>query len=150
MLLGLGPIAWGSRLQKCPAQSVQEAEYMAMNDPLKILQWLRWLLSVLYVGKGLDTLRYSSAVLGDNTAAHLLAENPVASSRSNIAIKYHYVRHLRLCKVIHLGRVDSASNCADQLSKPVKVDVHKRLTPQMLGHEGFVNSGVRALKLPYV
>ena len=51
MFLGLAPIAWGSKLQKSPAQSVQEAEYMAMNDPLKILQWLRWLFSELRVGK---------------------------------------------------------------------------------------------------
>ena len=82
MFLGSAPVAWGSKLQKSPAQSVQEAEYMAMNVPLKLLQWLRWLLSELRVGKVLETLKYSSAVLTDNTAAHALAENSVASSRS--------------------------------------------------------------------
>ena len=45
IFLGSSPIAWGSKVQKSPAQSVQEAEYIAMNDPLKIVQWLRWLLS---------------------------------------------------------------------------------------------------------
>ena len=149
MFLGSAPIAWGSKLQKSPAQSVQEAEYMAMNDPLKILQWLRWLLSELRVGKVLDTLKYSSAVLGDNTAAHALAENPVASSRSkHIAIKYHYVRHLRSCKVIHLCHVDSASNCSDLMSKPVVIDINTKLAPQVLGHVSFVKCGDRELKLP--
>ena len=148
IFLGLGPIAWGSKVQKSPAQSVQEAEYMAMNDPLKIVQWLRWLLSETRVGRVIETLKYSSAVLGDNTAAHALAENPVASSKSkHIALKYHYVRHLRVCKVIHLGHVDSKSNCSDPLSKPVTIDVNKTLTPQMLGHEPFVVSGVRELKV---
>ena len=149
MFLGSAPIAWGSKVQKSPAQSVQEAEYMAMNDPLKILQWLRWLLSELRVGKVLETLKYSSAVLGDNTAAHALAENPVASSRSkHIAIKYHYVRHLRSCKVIHLVHVDSKSNVSDPMSKPVSIEVNDYLTNQMLGHELFVDSGARELKLP--
>ena len=149
MFLGLAPVAWGSRLQKSPAQSVQEAEYMAMNDPLKILQWLRWLLSELCVSRVVETLKYSSAVLGDNTAAHALAENPVASSRSkHIAIKYHYVRHLRLCKVIHLGHVDTKSNASDPMSKPVTIEVHNCLTQQMLGHVPFVKCGDRELKLP--
>ena len=141
IFLGLGPIAWGSEVQKSPAQSVQEAEYMAMNDPLKIMQWIRWLLSQTRVKKVLDTLCYSSAVFGDNTAAHALAENPVASSRSkHIAIKYHYVRHLRLCKVIHLGHIDSKSNVADLMSKPVKIEVNATLTPQTLGHVPFAES----------
>ena len=149
MFLGFAPIAWGSKIQKSPAQSVQEAEYMAMNDPLKILQWLRWLLSELCVGKIVETLKYSSAVLGDNTAAHALAENPVASSRSkHIAIKYHYVRHLRSCKVIHLGHVDTKSNASDPMSKPVTIEVHTCLTPQMLGHEPFVTCNDRELKIP--
>ena len=148
MFLGAAPIAWGSKLQKSPAQSVQEAEYMAMNDPLKILQWLRWLLSETCVSHVIDTLRYSSAVYGDNTAAHALAENPVASSRSkHIAIKYHFVRHLRQCKVIHLGHVDSKSNVSDPMSKPVVIEINTHLTPQMLGHAPFVESGVRELKL---
>ena len=96
----------------------------------------------------LETLKDSSAVLGDNTASHALAENPVASSRSkHIALKYHYVRYLRLCKVIHLGHVDSKSDCSDPLSKPVTIEVHRTLTPQMLGHEEFIASGVRELKL---
>ena len=149
MFLGSAPITWGSKVQKSPAQSVQEAEYMAMNDPLKILQWLRWLLSELRVSKILETLKYSSAVFGDNTAAHALAENPVASSRSkHIAIKYHYVRHLRQCKVIHLEHVDSKSNTSDPMSKPVTIEVHTYLTPQMLGHEPCVQSEARELKLP--
>ena len=97
----------------------------------------------------METLKYSSSVLGDNTAAHSLAENPVASSRSkHIAIKYHYVRHLRMCKVIHLGHVDTKSNVSDPMSKPVTIEVHTYLTPLMLGHESFVISGDRELKLP--
>ena len=97
----------------------------------------------------METLKYSSAVYGDNTAAHALAENPVASSRSkHISIKYHYVRYLRSCKVIHLGHVDFASNCSDLMSKPVVIDINTKLTPQVLGHEAFVTSGDRELKLP--
>ena len=73
----------------------------------------------------------------------------MASSRSkNIAIKYHYVRHLRMCKVIHLGHVDTTSNTSDPMSKPVTIEVHTHLTPQMLGHEPFAVSGDRELKLP--
>ena len=149
MYLGSGPIAWASKLQKSPAQSVQEAEYMAMLDPLRLLQWVRWLLSETGVEEILSTLRYSSAVLGDNTASHALAENPVASSRSkHIALKYHYVRYLRMCKLIHLGHVDSKSNNADLTTKAVTREVVENLTPGSLGHAPLIESGTQELTIP--
>ena len=37
IFVGSGAIAWGSRLQKMPAQSVAEAEYIVINDPLKTI-----------------------------------------------------------------------------------------------------------------
>ena len=43
VFVGDDAVAWGSMLQKMHAQSVAEAEYIVMNDPLKTVQWIRWL-----------------------------------------------------------------------------------------------------------
>ena len=107
---------------------------------------MRWLLSQTQVKKVLDILLYSSAVLSDKTAAHALTENPVASSRSkHIAIKYGYVRHLGLYKLIYLGHVDTKSNNADLMSNPVAIEANDNITPQKLGHEPFIEIGTREL-----
>ena len=137
IFVGCGAVAWGSRLQKMPAQSVAEAEYIVMNDPLKTMQWIRW----MFRDSGIEQLatRYSSTLFGDNTASHAMALNPVASSRcKHIAIKYHYVRALIEAGVVCPEHVGTDSNVADLMTKPLGKLKHSDFSDQGLGHSEFV------------
>ena len=112
LFVGMGPVEWGSRKHKLPAQSTAEAEYIAMNAPARAILWLRWLLHQIGV-RSLIT-EYSSTLFTDSTAAQSIAANPVQSERTkHIAIKYHFIRSLVQGGVISLEHVDTLLNVAD-------------------------------------
>ena len=147
--LGFGPIAWGSKLQKAPAQSVAEAEYVTMLEPMKIAQWVRWLLKQTNVPRITSTLQYSSALFGDNTASHAMALNPIASSRSkHIALKYHYIRYLVENNVAHLVHCSSEANKADITTKVFGKRRVDEMTPAALGHDTMLDAGTRKKTKP--
>ena len=120
-----------------PAQSVAEAEYIVMNDPLKTVQWLRWLFRESGIKQFVS--KFSSTLFGDNTASHAMALNPLASGRcKHIAIKYHFVRKLVEVGVVYPEHVGTESNVADLMTKPLGKRKHDDFSMQGLGHVEFV------------
>ena len=137
--LGSGCIEWGSKLFTLPAQSVAEAEYLAMLEPCKSILSLRW----LFKDTGIPQLitQYSSTLFGDNISSQTIAQNPVCSKRTKyIALKYHMVRKLYACGVIYLERVDTHSNVADMLTKSLGKRKFEKFAPQAWGEEEFVRA----------
>jgi len=129
----LGPVAWGSKLQRLPAQSSGEAEYLAMNAPARAILWLRWLLFQTGI-KDLIT-EYSSTLFVDSTAAEGMAKNPVSSERTkHVAIKYHFVRILYDVGVICFEHVDTDSNVADLGTKSLGKRKYEPLSDLAMGH----------------
>lgn len=103
---------WASKIQRLPAQSSAEAEFIAANAPAKSIMWIRWLLKQT----GVEALitKYSSTLFGDNTASIAMASNPVHHDRTkHIAIKYFFIRELVEAGVIALEHIDTLRNVAD-------------------------------------
>ena len=110
--MGSGPVEWASKLQKLPALSTAEAEYIAMTAPAKSIVWMRWLLAQTRI----ETIvtKMSSTLFSDNTAAIAMSANPVHHDRTkHIAIKYHFVRALEEAGVISTEHIDSGANASD-------------------------------------
>ena len=82
------PITWTSRKQSITAQSMTEAEYMAVSEAAKQAIWIRHFLYA--IGRGLigPTIIYE-----DNRGAIHLADNPVDYPKTkHIAVRYHAIR----------------------------------------------------------
>ena len=112
VFLGTGPVEWASKLQRLPAQSSAEAEFIALNDPAKSIVWMRWLLK--QTGISALVTEFSSTLFGDNTASLAMASNPVHHNRTkHIAIKYYLIRELTKAGVVSTEHVDTLLNVAD-------------------------------------
>ena len=131
ILLGSGPVDWGSTRQRLVAQSTAEAEFIAASPPTKGIVWLRALLKQLGIPEVIT--KYSSYLLGDNMAALQMAENPVHHERTkHIAIEYFYLRDRVEAGFIAVDYVETARNIADMM-------------PKALGNNKFGGHAKRAL-----
>lgn len=83
LFLGKSPIAWYSGKQNLVTTSTTEAEYVAMSQTAKEIQYIRNLLNSIGI------IQDEATVLnGDNQGALFLGENPKTASRTkHIAIK---------------------------------------------------------------
>lgn len=125
--LNSGPVAWSSRLQSTPAQSVTEAEYMALADALTECLWLRPFLASL--GQLIDK---PTALMIDNQSALNLARNPEFHKRTkHVGVKYHRVRHEQANKVVTVTYVPTEQNIADVLTKAVTAAVMEKNLPRI-------------------
>jgi hypothetical protein len=112
LFLGTGPVEWSSKVQRLPAQSTAEAEFIRANAPARSIMWMRSLLAQTEIPCLITN--FSSTLFGDNTASLAMAENPVHHDRTkHIAIKYHFIRELVEAGVISVEHVGTLSNVAD-------------------------------------
>jgi len=115
-LLGGGAISWHSRLQREVASSTMEAEYIAMGEAIREARFQRNLATEL------DYLDRDQAITiyGDNAAALAYAQGNHTTKRSkHIRLAHHIVKEAVERKEIDLAKVDSISNVADLLTKPL-------------------------------
>ena len=81
--LGGGAITWQSRLQKCVALSMTEAEYIAITEGCKELLWLKRFLGEL------EVICPAYPLYCDNQSAIYLAKNSTFHARSkHIDVRY--------------------------------------------------------------
>lgn len=118
-----GSISWCSKRQPSVSIATGEAEYVAMSQAAREILWLRSLLLELgFAQEG------STILLGDNRAALVLAENPVAHTRSKqIDIRFHYLRELVERGVVKVQYTESAAQAADGLTKALTPTENARL-----------------------
>jgi hypothetical protein len=127
--VGETPVIWRSIKQKCVSLSTQEAEYIALTECGKELQWITQLLEEVGLKK---FYRYPVKIKCDNQAAIALASNPKLTSRSkHIDLKYHYVRNLVLEKMIHIEYVPTQENNADVLTKGLQRVRHQAMVRKL-------------------
>ena len=112
-LLGGGPIAWSSTLQRVSALSSSEAEYMSISEAMKEILWLRPLLLSLGLNvKGATTL------FVDNQAVIAMSKNPEFHKRTkHIGVRYHRVRQEQESGNVRVEYVQSEEQLADFLTK---------------------------------
>jgi hypothetical protein len=130
VMLSNGAISWRSSLQQTVALSTTEAEYMALTEACKEVEWVRGLLKELRYGSDLPT-----TLSTDNEGALALANNPVSHNRTkHIAIRHHYVREKIADKSVWIQHVPTEMMTADSLTKALARQKHAKCT-QLMGME---------------
>jgi hypothetical protein len=124
-----GPIYWFSRLQRTPALSSAEAEYMSASDACATVLFCRQLLSEMLLSASGPT-----SIFTDSKSAIAIAADPIAHKRTkHINIRYHFIRSHSIRQHIDLRWTPGQGNIADLLTKPVSVKVFDDLLPGLLG-----------------
>jgi hypothetical protein len=127
IFLAGGPVSWQTSLQKTPALSSCEAEYMALSEVVREICWLRMLLAEM----GFEQ-KNPTPIFIDNEAAVWLAHDDVMKkARKHIDIKYHYTRFQVEAKKIDLIRVNTKDNVADVFTKATPAPTFTKLTDAM-------------------
>jgi hypothetical protein len=123
-----GAITWKTKLQPTVALSTAEAEYMALGAAVQEAIYIRKILCDLNLKQAQPTL-----IFVDNQAAIHIAKNPVYHQRTkHIDIRHHYTREKIESKEVRLEYKPTAEMIADLLTKPVGVQVFKRLRSSIL------------------
>lgn len=96
--LGGSSISWRTTLQEVTALSTTEAEYIALTEGFKEVQWLRG-----FVGE-LQSAKCVPVVYGDSQSAIHLAKNSFHRRTKHIDVKYNYIRDTDASGKVLLGR----------------------------------------------
>ena len=127
VILNHRAISWRSALQPMVALSTTEAEYMALTEACKEVEWIRGLLRELQYG-----LEDPTVLSTDNQGALKLAENPVSHGRTkHIAIRHHYIREKLANKSVWIQYVPTEMMTADSLTKGLTRQKHEKCASLM-------------------
>jgi hypothetical protein len=108
------PVLWSSKKQPIVTKSTTAAEYVAASLAAD---------EAILIQKTLEDMGIPQSpipLLQDNTACEALLKNPVESGRTKyLQTHWHYVRELIGAQRIAVYRVDTKSQLADVLTKPL-------------------------------
>jgi hypothetical protein len=111
----LAPISWLSKLQKTPAISSCEAEYMAYKEVVKEKLFLNNLIEEIGF---LNLIENNKILYTDSQSAIELSKNPVYHARTkHVDITYHFTRYYIVEKQIDLQYISTKEMLADNLTK---------------------------------
>ena len=112
-----GPVIWRSRLQSTVVLSTTEAEYNALTETVREINWLQNLLTEL----GFPLHQVSPiSVFEDNQSTIQLATNHANHKRSkHVDLRNHYCREQAQMGRITVEKVASEAQAADGLTKPL-------------------------------
>ena len=98
-MINRSPVTWNSRKQMVTAQSLMEAEYMAVSEAAKQAIWIRHFLHS--IGKETVYNMAPMTIYEDNQGAIKLADNPVNHLKTkHIAVCYHTIQeHIANSKI---------------------------------------------------
>ena len=127
-MLNSGAVFWRSSLQLTVALSTTEAEYIALTEASKEVEWVRSFLKELKYGTGTPT-----TLSTDNQSAKALANNPVSHSRTkHIAIRHHYIREKIADNLVWIQYVPTEMMTVDSLTKALAHQKHVKCS-QLMG-----------------
>jgi hypothetical protein len=141
MLAGAA-VSWKSVLQKTPAQSTVESEYLALAEVVKEVVHGRDLMGELGFPQKKPT-----KIFIDNRGARLLALNNISHGTcKHISIRAHLVRYHVEEGHIELVQVPSAMNLADMLTKPMDHKTFRRLRDWVMNVTGNSNMSMESVQ----
>ena len=112
--LGGTVVSHVSKIEHVVSLSTSEAEYIAAEDGVKEVMFVRAVLSFIE----LETSGVSIKVLEDNQGAKALIENPLTSARrKHLDVRFHFICDLFRTRKITVEYVASAEQHADILTK---------------------------------
>ena len=122
------PFSWSCRLQKTPATSTCQAEYVALFEGCREIVHVRGILSELLPPQHLPLP--PTILFGDNAGAIALGQNPVQTNRNkHFPTKLHFTRLLVQAGTVRLCKAPSATMWADSLTKALPLPtfaLHRR------------------------
>lgn len=108
-------VSWSSRKQDVVSTSSTEAEFYALSETVKEVQWLRNILLDFHID-----VPFPIKILCDNQSTIKLIENSRFSVRTkHIDVRLHHVRDCVYTGKIQLNYCPSEDNIADLLTKPL-------------------------------
>lgn len=110
-----GLISWCCRKQNVIAQSSCEAEYVALNESVREICWLKGLISDF----GIKIEKPVTVKTDSQSCIALIRDSKFSNRTKHIDIKYHYVKDMARQDVIELEYVSSEDNVADMMTKPL-------------------------------
>lgn len=110
--------------------SSAEAEYVALFDATKEIQWFRNWISEVFGEQEVGT----TLIHEDNQAAIELANNKNMMSMrvKHIDLKYHFLKELIADGAIRLGWIQSGNQLADILTKPLQGSQFKNICQMIM------------------
>lgn len=110
-----GAISWSCRKQDVVAMSSTEAEFIALSETCKEMNWIRRVVKDFGVNINGPTTIYT-----DSQSAISMINNQKFSNRTkHIDVKYHYVRDKVMTKEAVLAYQPTDKNVADMMTKPL-------------------------------
>jgi len=110
------PIAWFSKLQKTPAISSCEAEYMAYKEAIKENLFINSFIKELHIFN--KAINNSKIIYTDSQSAIALSKNPLYHARTkHIDIMYHFIRYHIVENNIDLLYIPTNKMIADGFTK---------------------------------
>jgi hypothetical protein len=108
-------VSWSSRKQNIVSTSTTEAEFYALSEAVKEVQWLKNILNDFDV-----KVEGPISIYSDNQSTIKMVENSKFSSRTkHIDVRLHFVRECVYLGKIKLNYCPSEENVADLLTKPL-------------------------------
>lgn len=126
-MFGEGAVSWSSKKQPIVTLSTTEAEFVVAANGACQAVWLRNVLDEVGCDQGSGTVLYC-----DNSSTIKLSKNPILHGRSkHIHVRYHFFRELVNEGVILLEYCSTHEQVSDIMTKPVKLEVFKKLRKNM-------------------
>jgi hypothetical protein len=110
-----GTVSWSSRKQDVVALSTTEAEFYALAETIKEVQWLEYILNDFDI-----IVEAPILVNSDNQSTIMMIENSKFSRKTkHIDVRLHFVRDCVTKQLINIKYCSSEFNTADLLTKPL-------------------------------
>jgi hypothetical protein len=108
-----GPVSWKCKRGSTVVLSTVEAEYTALTEATREIQWLRGLYKEINI-----PITRPISLRGDNTGSISTAHNPTHHQRTkHTLLNFHYVREQVRNKVVDIEYIDTNQMPADGLTK---------------------------------
>lgn len=115
------PVSWTSKRQACVASSTCHAEYMAMGNACRDAMWLRNLIEDL-TGEG----NVVDMHCNNTSAIHVASDNSSNKRTRHTDREFYYINEQIYRGRVFLHWIDTKSQRADILTKPLGPTLHER------------------------
>ena len=123
-----GLVDWKSTLQSTVALSSAESEHIAAFHAGRTIMYYRQILDEFGHGPTGPTTLWE-----DNTACIAQSKNPVHHQRcKHMLVKYHYLRDMTENGILRLAYIQTHSQLADILTKPVNFKIFNSILPHLV------------------
>lgn len=120
VLLGNSPIGWRTFKEKCVSLSTMEAEFVAMTEATKEMNWFYNVLKECFNKRIISGNCVKPILHVDNQAAIEFVKSPIENYRTkHIDVKLFFIRDLYYKDKFELRYIRSKSNLADIFTKPL-------------------------------